>query len=83
LERFFFPAENRGRCYDHNFLRFFPIFGEKIGIFSKTNVMITILHNLALFGVKNAIFTEFFGENILKIITSVPDYPRNFLKIFP
>jgi hypothetical protein len=22
-----------GRCYDHNFLRFFPIFGEKIGVF--------------------------------------------------
>jgi hypothetical protein len=40
----------RGRCYDHNFLRFFPIFGEKIGVFLKyqcffgnrlnTNVMI-------------------------------------------
>jgi hypothetical protein len=29
-----------GRCYDHNFLRFWPIFGEKIGVFSKTNVMI-------------------------------------------
>jgi hypothetical protein len=24
-----------GRCYDHNFLRFLPIFGEKIGVFSK------------------------------------------------
>jgi hypothetical protein len=36
--------------------------------------MIKILHNLALFGVKNAnFFAEFFGENILKIITSVPD----------
>jgi hypothetical protein len=23
------------RCYDHNFLRFFPIFGEKIGVFLK------------------------------------------------
>jgi hypothetical protein len=22
-----------GRCYDHNFLRFFPIFGEKFGVF--------------------------------------------------
>jgi hypothetical protein len=22
-----------GRCYDHNFLRFFPIFDEKIGVF--------------------------------------------------
>jgi hypothetical protein len=40
----------RGRCYDHNFLRFSTIFGEK-------NVMIKILHNLALFWVKNANFS--------------------------
>jgi hypothetical protein len=25
----------RGRCYDHNFLRFSSIFGEKIGVFLK------------------------------------------------
>jgi hypothetical protein len=25
----------RGRCYDHNFLRFSPIFGEIIGVFLK------------------------------------------------
>jgi hypothetical protein len=25
------------------------IFGEKVGVFSKTNVMIQLLHNLALF----------------------------------
>jgi hypothetical protein len=57
----------RGRCYDHNFLRFLPIFGEKMAFFSKTNVMIKILHNSALFLVKNAkFFAEFFGENILK-----------------
>jgi hypothetical protein len=44
-----------------------------LAFFSKTNVMIKILHNLALFWVKNAnVFAEFFGENILKIITSVP-----------
>jgi hypothetical protein len=49
----------RGRCYDHNFLRFLPILGEKMAFFSKTNVMIKILHNLALFGVKNAIFCNF------------------------
>jgi hypothetical protein len=24
-----------GRCYDHNFLRFLPFFGEKIGVFLK------------------------------------------------
>jgi hypothetical protein len=41
--------------------------------FSKTNVMIIFLHNLVLFLAKNAnFFAEFFGENILKIITSVP-----------
>jgi hypothetical protein len=39
----------RGRCYDHNFLQFLPIFGEKLAFFSKTNVMIKFLHNLALF----------------------------------
>jgi hypothetical protein len=43
-----------------------------ITIFSNTNVTIKILHNLALFWVKNANFVaEFFGENNLKIITSV------------
>jgi hypothetical protein len=39
--------------------------------------MINILHNLALFWVKNAnFFAEFFDENILKIITSVPGKAR-------
>jgi hypothetical protein len=53
-----------GRCYDHNFLRFSA---KKLAFFSKTNVMIKVLHNLALFRVKNAnFFAEFFGENILK-----------------
>jgi hypothetical protein len=50
-----------GRCYDHNFLRFSPIFGEKIGVFSETNVMIKFVHNLAWFCVKDA---AFFGKNI-------------------
>jgi hypothetical protein len=55
----------RGRCYDHNFLRFFPIFSEKFGVFLKNHVMIKIVHNLALFCVKNAnFFAKFFGENI-------------------
>jgi hypothetical protein len=50
-----------------------PIFGEKFGVFLKTNVMIQFLNNLAMFRVKNAdFFAKFFGENILKIITSVP-----------
>jgi hypothetical protein len=69
----------RGRCYEHNFLRFSTIFGKKLAFFSKTNVMIKILHDLALFWVKNAnIYAKFFGENIFKIITSVPDWARIF-----
>jgi hypothetical protein len=36
--------------------------------------MINFMHNLALIRVRNANFlAEFFGENIFKIITSVPD----------
>jgi hypothetical protein len=59
-----------GRCYDHNFQQFLTFFGEKIGVFLKNQCYD---QNLALFWVKNAnIFAEFFGENILKIITSVP-----------
>jgi hypothetical protein len=38
-----------GRCYDHNFLRFFPIFGEKMAFFLNTNVMIKLFSSLALF----------------------------------
>jgi hypothetical protein len=46
---------------------------KKLAFFSKTNGMIKILHNLALFRVKNGnFFAEIFGENIFKIITSVP-----------
>jgi hypothetical protein len=56
---------------------------KKMAFFSKTNVMIKILPNLALFRVKNGIFAEFFGENILKIITSIPGYPaRNLAGFF-
>jgi hypothetical protein len=46
---------------------------KKMAFFSKTNVMIKFLNTLALFWVKNVnFFAEFFGENIFKIITSVP-----------
>jgi hypothetical protein len=51
---------------------------KKLALFSKTNVMIKFLHYLDLFWVKNAnSFAEFFGENILKIITSVPALIRS------
>jgi hypothetical protein len=55
------------------FCDFWQFSVKKMAFFSKTNVMIKILNNLALFWVKNAnFFAEFFGENILRIITSVP-----------
>jgi hypothetical protein len=47
-----------------------------LAFFSKTNVMIKILHNLHSFVLsKNGnFFAEFFGEYIFnKIVTSVPD----------
>jgi hypothetical protein len=43
-----------GQCYNHNFLRYSPIFGEKMSFFLKTNVMILIWQKLALFCSKNA-----------------------------
>jgi hypothetical protein len=47
---------------------------KKFAFFSKTNVMVNFLHNLVIFvsSQKRNFFAEFFGENILKIITSVP-----------
>jgi hypothetical protein len=53
-------GRNWGRCYDHNFWRFLTIFGKKLAFFSKTNVMIKILHNLPMFWVKNANFFAIF-----------------------
>jgi hypothetical protein len=37
LQKILLP--NCGRCYDHNFLRFLTIFGEKIGVFSQTPML--------------------------------------------
>jgi hypothetical protein len=34
-ETVFSAMVTRGRCYDHSFLRFSTIFGEKIGVFLK------------------------------------------------
>jgi hypothetical protein len=45
-----------GRCYDHNFLRFAPIFGRKRAFFLKNNVMIQILEKLAVLCTINALF---------------------------
>jgi hypothetical protein len=54
----------RGRCYDHNFLQFFPIFGKKIGVFLNTNVVIKVLHNFALLRIKTPIFSLKFSAKI-------------------
>jgi hypothetical protein len=60
-----FTTSNRGRCYDQSYLRFSTIFGQKIGGFFFKSQCYDFLHNLALFGVKNAnFFAEFFGENV-------------------
>jgi hypothetical protein len=57
------------------FCDFRQFLAKKLALFSKNNAMIKNLHNLALFRVKNAnFFAEIFGENILKIITSVPGH---------
>jgi hypothetical protein len=57
---------------------------KKLAFFSKINVMIQILHNLPLFWVKSAnFFSELFGENILKILTSVPESESEKSRILP
>jgi hypothetical protein len=59
--------EIRGRCYDHNFLRFFPIFVKKIGVFLKNQCYD---HNFAKTSsslCKKANFSaKFFGKKNLK-----------------
>jgi hypothetical protein len=56
----------RGRCYDHNFLRFLPISAKKMAFFSKTNVMITILEKLTVVWAKNAKISLNFSAKIFK-----------------
>jgi hypothetical protein len=47
------------------FCDFSPFSAKKMAFFSKTNVMINLFQNLALFVVKSAnFFAKFFGENI-------------------
>jgi hypothetical protein len=83
ISRFKKSAKNRGRCYDHNFRRFLTIFGKKLAFFLKTNVMIKILHNLALFWVKNAnFFRRFFWRKYLKN-HSIGPCTRFFIFIHP
>jgi hypothetical protein len=61
-----------------------PIFGEKMAFFSKTNVMITnFAKTSSSLSKKRHLFAKFFGENILKIITSVPGRPASHEFLFP
>jgi hypothetical protein len=68
-----------GRCYDHNFLRFLPIFGGKqLAFFLNTDVMIIFFFKIWLcFESKTPIFLLNFSAKIfLKIITSVSDWTK-------
>jgi hypothetical protein len=54
------------------FCHFSQFSAKKLAFFLNANVMINLFLSLALFRVKNAnFFAKNFGENILKIITSV------------
>jgi hypothetical protein len=56
--------------YDHNFLQFLSIFGEKIGVFFKNQC----------YDQKTPFFRKIFQRKYLKIITLVPgNKGRNFL----
>jgi hypothetical protein len=57
------------------FFAILAIFGEKIGVFLKNQCYDQFFfQKIRVVWAKNAnIFAKFFGENIFKIITSVPD----------
>jgi hypothetical protein len=60
-------SRNRGRCYDHNFLRFSTIFGEKLAFFSKNNVMIkSFAKTSSSLSKKTPIFLLNFSPKIFK-----------------
>jgi hypothetical protein len=62
------------RCYDHNFMRFLPIFSDKIGVFLKNQCHDNFFSaKLPFVGVKNAnFFDKFFCKFFFTIKTSVP-----------
>jgi hypothetical protein len=71
---------SRGRCYDHNFLRFLTIFGEQISVFLKSQCYDQNFAYLSFVSSqKRHFFAEFFSENIFKIITSVPGRKANLV----
>jgi hypothetical protein len=66
---------DQGSMLWSQFSAIFSNFRQKIGVFLKNQCYDqNFCNNLALLWVKNANFSQFFfGENIFKIITSVPD----------
>jgi hypothetical protein len=66
---------SRGRCYDHNFLRIWTIFGEKIDVFLKNQCYDQFFSKFSfVLSQKTPMFSLNFSAKIfLKIITSVPD----------
>jgi hypothetical protein len=68
----------RGRCHDHNFQRFFPIFGKKLTFFLNTNVMINFFLKFSfVLSQERQFFAEKFRQKYFKIITSVPGANHN------
>jgi hypothetical protein len=53
----------------------FTILGEKIAFILKNKAMIQFLQKTSstFVGTKKAIFAKMFGDNVLKIITTLPD----------
>jgi hypothetical protein len=71
----FSPNSFQGSMLWSQFSAIFDNIRRKNAVFLKTNVMINILHILALFWVKNAIFLlNFLAKIFKKIVTSVPGF---------
>jgi hypothetical protein len=62
-------VKNRGRCYGHNFLRFSPIFGEKIGVFSQKPMFQNFAQFTFVSSKKRQVFRRIFQRKYLNIIT--------------
>jgi hypothetical protein len=69
-----------GQCYDHQFQQFLPIFTQ-IGVLLKNQCCDPIFAQFtSVLSQKRKFFLNFFGENIFKIKTSVPD--QNPFQVF-
>jgi hypothetical protein len=68
-EATFLGPRARGRCYDHNFLRFLSIFGEKIGVFLKNQCYD---QNFAYLSQKSQLFRWLFRRKYFKNHNIVP-----------